>query len=485
MKTVLAIGGSDSSGCSGVQADLRTISALGLHGATTLTTVTAQNTLRVERAAPLDTALVQAQLDSTLGDLRVAGIKIGLTGPAETLRIIGQALRALKGASIPIVVDPVIHSSTGRRLLTPEAQEALLHELVPLATLLTPNADEAQALTGISVKTPEDAVEAGRALITRGCGAVLVKGGHFETQRGTDVLVLRDQVVTFPGELVPALHTRGTGCSLASAITAFLVKGQPLSAAVPAAKEFVRRAIATGYSVGDGPGPIDSMHAQRHVHSPTRPVGRFHALTDQFLQEQHTHVEIARRALQGGADVIQYREVSRMKTAVEIERALQIAALCEEYDATFIVNDRVDIARAAGAAGVHLGKEDLPPTLARALLGPHALIGHTANTLADALLADEAPVDYIGVGPVFRTTSKANAPEALGVEQFHRIASQVTKPVIAIGGIEVCHVNEVIGAGAFGIAVLSGLWPDVFGASQIERYAEALTAAVAKQDSRP
>jgi thiamine-phosphate diphosphorylase len=174
-----------------------------------------------------------------------------------------------------------------------------------------------------------------------------------------------------------------------------------------------------------------------------------------------------------------------MKTAVEIERALQIAALCEEYDATFIVNDRADIARAAGAAGVHLGKEDLPPPLARALLGPHALIGHTANTLADALLADEAPVDYIGVGPVFGTTSKANAPEALGVEQFHRIASQVTKPVIAIGGIEVCHVNEVIGAGAFGIAVLSGLWPDVFGASQIERYAEALNDAVAKQDSHP
>jgi thiamine-phosphate pyrophosphorylase len=227
------------------------------------------------------------------------------------------------------------------------------------------------------------------------------------------------------------------------------------------------------------------MHAQRYVHSPTRPVGRFHALTDQFLQEQYTHVEIARRALQGGADVIQYREVSRVKTAVEIERVAQIVTLCEEHGATCIVNDRADIARAAGAAGVHLGKEDLPPTLARELLGPTALIGHTANTLADALLADEAPVDYIGVGPVFGTTSKANAPEALGVERFHRIASQVTKPVIAIGGIEVCHVNEVMDAGAFGIAVLSGLWPDMNGACHIERYAEALSAAVAKQDSRP
>ncbi|MED5464120.1 MAG: bifunctional hydroxymethylpyrimidine kinase/phosphomethylpyrimidine kinase [Myxococcota bacterium] len=485
MKTVLAIGGSDSSGCSGVQADLKVFSALGLHGATTLTSVTAQNTQLVARAAPLEASLVQAQLASTFDDLRVCGVKVGLTGSATTLRTIGETLRPLKDSPVPIVVDPVIHSSTGKRLLSPDAQEALLQQLVPLATLITPNAHEAEALTGISVKTPEDAVEAGRVLIARGCGAVLVKGGHFESRRGTDVLILPEQVLTFPAELVPALHTRGTGCSLASAITAFLVRGLSLSAAVPAAKEFVRRAIEGGYSVGEGPGPIDSMHAQRCAHSPTRPVGRFHALTDQLLQTQHTHVEIAKMALEGGAEVIQYREVARIKAAVEIERAAQIAALCEDYGATFIVNDRADIARAAGAAGVHLGKEDLPPTLARALLGPNALIGHTANTLADALLADAAPVDYIGIGPVFGTTSKANAPEALGIERFHHIASQVSKPVIAIGGIEVCHVNEVIDAGAFGIAVLSGLWPDASGESQIERYADALKVAVAKKDVYP
>ena len=478
MRTIVAIGGSDSAGCSGIQADLRAVSAFDLHCSTVVTAITAQNTLNVKQNQPMAADLVKTQLDAVLSDLAVGAVKTGLLGTADTIRGVAKVLREKTLGQMPIIVDPVIRSSTGELLLSESGQAELMKQIIPLTTLITPNIDEAKSLTGIDIQTIDDGINAGRSLIALGCEGVLIKGGHLKSDPGTDVLVLPSQIVTFPGKAIATSNTRGTGCSLASAIAACMVKGMSLVSSIQTAKEFVRRSIASSYSVGKGPGPIDSFHCQRYSQPHRIPMGRFHAITDQTLQKTYSHIELASFALKGGADVIQYRDKSNIDSKARINIAKQIGALCKESGASLIVNDRADVARGALASGVHIGKDDLPPQLARQIMGPMAFIGKTANSLEEALKADQEPVDYIGVGPIFGTTSKINALDPLGLEALERIANQTNKPIIAIGGIEPHVVDSVIGAGAFGIAILSGLWksPDLL--ERITLYSKNIRAAV-------
>ena len=479
MKTVLAIGGSDSAGCAGIQADIKTISALGLHAATALTSVTAQNTRGVQDFSPLPPATVSQQLHSISEDLELGAIKTGLFTDVETVSLVAHAIKEFLPPGIPLVVDPVICSSTEKRLLSPDAEQALLRELLPLATLVTPNAHEAAALCGFTVETPADAAKAGRALLETGCKSVLIKGGHFREETATDLLILPDQIHRLPAAPLPNRNTRGTGCSLASAIATLLAQGQGILEAVIGAKAFIYDAIRAGYSVGGGPGPINVLHRSRPTPAHYRPrfPGRFHAITDQHLQNRFTHSQIARMALQGGADVVQYRETAPLTTQAQINTGAQIKSLSDNANAHLIINDRTDVSLALGASGVHLGKNDLCPALARSILGPDAIIGRTANSLEEALEVCTLPVDYLGVGPVFGTTSKKDAPPALGLELFANIATQINKPVIAIGGIEPHHVGPLIDAGAYGIAVLSGLWQGDDPVRLIEQYRAALDRA--------
>lgn len=484
MKTVVTIGGSDSAGCSGIQADIKAISAFNLHAACVLTSVTAQNTQAVIHNQRLETDTVRSQLEAIVSDLSVGAIKIGLLGNASVIRTIAEVVDKHALSKIPIIVDPVISSSTGQLLLDPQAQQELLLQLLPCATLFTPNCDEAQILTGIDIQTIDDAINAGRSLLASGCGAILIKGGHFTFAPTTDVLVLPDQVITFPAKKIPTANTRGTGCSLASAIAACMATEIPLVESIRAAKNFVRRSIAAGYSVGSGPGPIDSLHWQRYPILPKVALGRFHAITDQNLQTTYSHLEVAKLALEGGADVIQYRDKANLTSAQRIEVATELSHLCKAHKANLIINDRTDIARSTSAAGVHLGKNDLSPTVARHILGPNAYIGKTANSYEEALAAEQLPIDYLGVGPIFKTTSKSNAPAPLGLATLEKIAKQVTKPIIAIGGIEPELVGSVIEAGAYGIAILSGLWKGSNPLIDIQAYSQSLQeAAFEKRDS--
>ena len=480
MKAILAIGGSDSAGCSGIQADLKTMSAFDLHGSSVVTTITAQNTREVRENIPMSAEIVRAQLELILSDLTIGAVKTGLLGTSEIIHTIADVLRTKAFNKMPIIVDPVIRASTGKVLLGEDAQSALIKQILPLTTLLTPNAIEASALTGIPIHCAQDAINAGRSLIDLGCESVLIKGGHFNFSPGTDILVLPNQVLTFTGKAIEASNTRGTGCTLASAIAACLTKGMPLPESVQIAKAFVQRSIESSYSIGEGPGPIDVFHCQRYAKIHRAPLGRFHAITNASLQSTYSHIELANLALKGGADVVQYREKSNLDSMSRITIATQIRSLCHEYKANLIVNDRTEIARGACAAGVHIGKNDLPPKLARQIMGPIALIGRTANSFEEALQAEQEPVDYIGVGPVFGTTSKVNAAEPLGLETLEKIANHTTKPIIAIGGIDPEHVDALIKAGAFGFAILSGLWKYPSPLENIRLYSEKLRSAVFK-----
>jgi thiamine-phosphate pyrophosphorylase len=189
-----------------------------------------------------------------------------------------------------------------------------------------------------------------------------------------------------------------------------------------------------------------------------REVGRLHVITDETLQTRYSHTELARLAALGGADVVQLREKRPWPTRrlVETVRALA-AALGETGGTRLVVDDRVDVALAAGAAGVHLGRDDLEVGLARRLLGPGAVIGGTANSLEEARRVAATPVDYLGVGPVFGTRSKANPAPALGLDGLRAIVRAVEAPVIAIGSVTADRVAEILETGAHGVAVLSAV----------------------------
>lgn len=194
-----------------------------------------------------------------------------------------------------------------------------------------------------------------------------------------------------------------------------------------------------------------------HVAGKTNEVPRLHIVTDETIQSRHAHAALAEWALGGGADCVQFREKRPWATAELVRVAASIVAACEAAGAVAIVDDRVDVAVAAGAQAVHLGREDLPVNVARHLLGAGGLIGGTANSLAEAARVWETDVDYLGVGPVFGTASKANPAPPLGLALFARIAAACPKPVVAIGGIDADRIGSVMAAGAHGVAVLSAV----------------------------
>jgi hydroxymethylpyrimidine/phosphomethylpyrimidine kinase len=254
---VLSIAGSDSSSGAGIQADLKTIDACGGWGATAITALTAQNTIGVRGVTAIDPAVVRGQIEAVLDDLDVAAIKTGMLGSAGVVAAVATALAA---AGRPYVCDPVLRSSSGTALLDDPGITALRAALVPLATVVTPNADEAEVLTGLRVRTAEDAHRAGEKLLALGASAALVTGGHLEGDRVVDVLVERASVTRFAGPRIATAATHGTGCVLSAAIATHLARGRPLAEAVGLAKRFVERALESAVVPGRGRGAVDPLH---------------------------------------------------------------------------------------------------------------------------------------------------------------------------------------------------------------------------------
>jgi hydroxymethylpyrimidine/phosphomethylpyrimidine kinase len=251
---VLIIAGSDSGGGAGIQADIKTVTALGGYAATALTAVTVQNTLGVSAAYPLPVALIEAQARAVLDDIGADVIKTGMLGDAEVVEL---AARILDAAMVPAVIDPVMVAKGGVLLLAGDAVAPVRTLLVPRAALLTPNAPEAETLTGLVIETTDDLRRAGEALLAQGAGAVLMKGGHVLGDRVVDVLMTPYGETTFEGERIETRHTHGTGCTLASACATGLAQGLALEAAVARAWAYVHEAIARAPGLGQGHGPID------------------------------------------------------------------------------------------------------------------------------------------------------------------------------------------------------------------------------------
>ena len=256
----LTIAGSDSGGGAGIQADLKTFSALGVYGASVITAVTAQNTRAVTAVEAVSPALIRAQIEAVFADLPPQAVKTGMLGDSQTICTVADSLAAV---ALPyLVIDPVMVAKSGDKLLADAAIATLRERLIPLATLIPPNLPEAGELLGRPVTTRDDMPQAAADLLALGCHAVLLKGGHLAGDASDDLLLTTGGATWLSAARHPGKNTHGTGCTLSAAITAGLARGLALVDAVHAAKDYIGAAIAAAdrLHVGSGHGPLHHFH---------------------------------------------------------------------------------------------------------------------------------------------------------------------------------------------------------------------------------
>jgi hydroxymethylpyrimidine/phosphomethylpyrimidine kinase len=251
LRITLTIAGSDSGGGAGIQADLKTFAALGVHGTSAITCLTAQNPKGVSAIQAARPAIVRAQIEAVFAELRPAAVKTGMLFDTATIRVVANFFASLRGPKPPLIVDPVMVATSGARLLKPAALRAMQTQLLPLATLVTPNLDEAEILVGEKLKSVEDLHAAAQAIHAGfGC-AVLVKGGHLRGVReAVDVFFDGETELLLSAPFVRGVSTHGTGCTYSAAIAAHLALGHDLPSAVQLAKDFITRAIAGSVRAG-------------------------------------------------------------------------------------------------------------------------------------------------------------------------------------------------------------------------------------------
>ena len=257
VKKILSIAGSDSGAGAGIQADLKTFAALGAYGTSVITAVTAQNTLGVTDLQPVPASNVSNQIDAVLSDIGTDAIKTGMLANQE---IIDAVVSTLSKYDLPkLVVDPVMISSTGSRLITEDAVESLRTKLLPIADVITPNISEAEALLGTTIETMDELRQSARLIMKLGPKAVVITGG-FQSGPATDLVYDGTEYKAFTGSRINTNSTHGTGCTFAAALAVSLAEEIDLFEAVSKAKSFVQLAIRKAYSVGSGKGPVDHFH---------------------------------------------------------------------------------------------------------------------------------------------------------------------------------------------------------------------------------
>ncbi|MBB6239777.1 hydroxymethylpyrimidine/phosphomethylpyrimidine kinase [Pedobacter sp. AK013] len=256
---VLTIAGSDSGGGAGIQADLKTFSALGCFGTSVITAVTAQNTLGVRSVHGIPAEIIKDQLQAVLDDIAPVAIKIGMLNQAKVVGIIETELKNYS-PEVPVILDPVMIATSGHKLIAPDTVEQLINKLFPLVSLVTPNIDEAVILAEQPIHHLDDMIAAGKKIIKKGAKAVLIKGGHLIGPKIYDVFIFgNDAPVILESAFIASKNLHGTGCTLSSAIAAEMAKGKTLLAAIKEAKNYISQALQAGSEVktGEGNGPLN------------------------------------------------------------------------------------------------------------------------------------------------------------------------------------------------------------------------------------
>ncbi len=499
---VWSIAGSDSGGGAGIQADLLTMRAFGVHGCSLITAITAQSSVEVARVELVSEQMLAAQWQTLLADLPPVAIKIGLVASrAQQLQL--ATLLATLPTTIPVIIDPVLIASCGDTLTLDPGSDALpeLPELYRFASLLTPNLPELAALTGLAVTTPEQIITATECLLTKGVRAVLVKGGHTIgcKQLALDYLASTRQQYWLASPRIDTEHNHGTGCSLASAIASALALGYPLDDAIVLAKAYLNRGLSAAYATGKGAGTLSHLPLPIAVeHFPlwlntaqvqalyqgasladlTPPSAAFASLAqpEMGLYPVVDSVAWLKRLLPLGVNIIQLRIKTADQQLLSAEIAAAIA-LGKQYQAQVFINDHWQLALQLGAYGVHLGQEDLATADLAALRQAGIRLGVSSHGYAELLRAKALQPSYIALGHIFPTKTKQMPSQPQGVVRLAQyVPLAAPYPTVAIGGINAERLAAVAATGVNSIAVVTAITE----AADPEHATQLLMALLAK-----
>lgn len=455
------IAGSDSGGGAGVQADLATFHDFDVHGCSVITAITAQNSIELRACVATAVEHVGAQIAALRDDLPPAAIKLGMLANARIVDCVSAFLADYQGF---VVCDPVMRASTGGALQDGDVVGAIV-ALLPRIDLLTPNAVEAEALTGISVSAPADMELAAAKLIGMGARSVLITGGHVPAVQGRclDYWSNGDDGFFLSGAHIDTEHSHGSGCTGSSAIAALVARGLALVDALVLARAYVGRGIREARRVGRGPGPVghagwpeqlaDWPGVSRHPGAAAacfprcRPLGFYPVVDD---------VSWIERLLPLGVATVQLRIKQAGDEAALREQVERAVALCRTHGAQLFVNDHWQLAIACGAFGVHLGQEDLESADLAAIAAAGLRLGVSTHSAYEIARAHQLRPSYIALGPIYATSTKpmAFAPRGLGqLAQWVRLLGG-EYPLTAIGGISSERVPEVLSTGVGSCAVV-------------------------------
>jgi len=459
------IAGSDSGGGAGIQADLKTMNALGVHGCSVVTALTAQNTLGVEAVDHVSPGMIESQIFALQDDLPPAAIKTGMLGTAASLEVVAAFLRQTRAF---VVCDPVMAATQGGgALLEPDAAGMLRTDLFPHVDLLTPNLPETETLTSIAARTEDEVVRAAALLLNMGVRSVLVKGGHAGAKLCQDYWTNGKEAAWLTSQRQDVEHTHGGGCVLSSAVAAGIARGLSELDAIVLAKAYVNHGLRHGGGIGKGRAPLAHVGwpddpadmpwitqtaaegSQRLVFPDcgTEPLGLYP------IVDRASWVE---RLLPLGVRTIQLRAKDLSGTELEKE-VTQAIATARRFNARLFINDHWQLALKHGAYGVHLGQDDLPTADLRAIQQAGCRLGLSTHGYAEIARSLAVTPSYIAIGTLYPSPSKTFAHAALGLEAFTQLRRLVGVPVVAIGGITIERAPEVMKSGADGLAVISDI----------------------------
>ena len=459
------IAGSDSGGGAGIQADLHTFQAIGVHGCSVITAVTAQNSVGVRDIAYLPATHVAAQIAALHDDLPACVIKIGMLGNASAISAIVDYLQSFKGT---VIVDPVMVSTSGSVLLPDDIKQLMIQRLFPRAGLLTPNLFEAEKITESSIRTPQDMEKAAQQILLLGPRRVLLKGGHRIDNDCNDYWTDGRESFWLNQVRLPHANTHGSGCTLSAAIAAYLAQGYAWRDALVMSKIYVTQCIRHAKPLGRGPGPVTP--GPWPLHSPDLPTATIMPLMNVSTQNIFPSCgktplglypiidssDWIEKLLPLGITTIQLRIKNKTGKALEkeIQRAVQLA---EHHQARLFINDYWELAIRYGAYGVHLGQEDLAHANINAIHRAGLRLGISTHSPYEIARARALCPSYIAFGPIFPTTSKAMSFPPQGLERLQYWQRCLDYPVVAIGGIGLSEFDAVLATGVSGIAMISAI----------------------------
>jgi hydroxymethylpyrimidine kinase / phosphomethylpyrimidine kinase / thiamine-phosphate diphosphorylase len=503
---VWTIAGSDSGGGAGIQADLATIWDLGSHGCSIITSLTAQNSVKVSLAQPVSPGVLLAQLDSLQSDLPPSAIKVGLLANQNQIRLLADWLASFRRdyPGVPVIVDPVMLSSSGDALTDREPMD--LSPLAGLIELVTPNVSELALLSVKRIDSETDLLDAASTLAARLECSVLVTGGDpwqagDDTGKARDLLLCGDlkdcselhrhSAFWLSSPRIDTQNNHGTGCTLSSAIAAVLAQGYVLPDAIVVAKAYVGAGLSHSYRIGSGPGPLGrcgwptdlALFPRIEWHGAPVSWSRVHGFRplplDLGLYPVVGDLKLLESLLQVGAHTIQLRlKRSAGNEEEEIEAQIVTAiALGRRFEARLFINDHWQLALKHGAFGVHLGQEDLLNADLHAIAEAGMALGLSSHGYFELLLARQLAPSYLALGHIFATNTKQMPSRPQGVERLahyvrlhksdgpHKSVTWLSRthsqhraiPLVAIGGIDATNLCQVSATGVDNVAMVSAL----------------------------